>query len=147
MPGVTVTSDVGVESRRERRRERRTELVGRRAGALRVEVPDRDRAPTGEERPRRRPAVHARPDHGDGLGVVAPERLGGEHGGGAGAERRHGTGVEHGLQLRRSRRSRAAPAPSTVGSPRAGFPGNDVTHFSSACPPPSAGIARKSPAG
>ena len=37
--------------------------------------------------------------------------------------------------------------PITVGSPRAGLPGNDVTHFSSACPPPSAGIARKSPAG
>ena len=37
--------------------------------------------------------------------------------------------------------------PITVGRPRAGLPGNDVTHFSSACPPPSAGIARKSPAG
>jgi hypothetical protein len=37
--------------------------------------------------------------------------------------------------------------PLTVGRPRAGLPGNDVTHFSSACPPPSAGIARKSPAG
>ena len=35
----------------------------------------------------------------------------------------------------------------TVGRPCAGLPGNDVTHFSSACPPPSAGIARKSPAG
>jgi hypothetical protein len=35
----------------------------------------------------------------------------------------------------------------TVGIPFAGFPGNDVTHFRSACPPPSAGIARKSPAG
>ena len=37
--------------------------------------------------------------------------------------------------------------PVTVGRPRAEFPGNDVTHFSSACPAPSAGIARKSPAG
>ena len=27
------------------------------------------------------------------------------------------------------------------------FPGNDVTHFSSACPSPIAGMARKSPAG
>ena len=38
-------------------------------------------------------------------------------------------------------------SPVTVGSPLAGFPGNDVTHFSSACPPPRAGMARKSPAG
>src|ERR687887_2466314 len=38
-------------------------------------------------------------------------------------------------------------SPVTVGSPAAGFPGNDVTHFSNACPAPSAGIARKSPAG
>ena len=35
----------------------------------------------------------------------------------------------------------------TVGRPRRGFPGNDVTHFSRAWPPPSAGIALKSPAG
>ena len=38
-------------------------------------------------------------------------------------------------------------SPVTVGSPCAGLPGKDVTHLSSACPPPSAGIARKSPAG
>jgi hypothetical protein len=38
-------------------------------------------------------------------------------------------------------------SPVTVGKPCAGFPGNDVTHLSSACPAPSAGIARKSPAG
>jgi len=38
-------------------------------------------------------------------------------------------------------------SPVTVGKPCAGLRGNDVTHFSSACPPPSAGIARKSPAG
>ena len=38
-------------------------------------------------------------------------------------------------------------SPITVGNPWAGFPGKDVTHFSEACPPPSAGIARKSPAG
>ena len=37
--------------------------------------------------------------------------------------------------------------PVTVGRPRAGFPGNDVTHLSSANPPPRAGIARKSPNG
>ncbi len=37
--------------------------------------------------------------------------------------------------------------PVTVGSPFAGLPGNDVTHFNSAWPPPSAGMARKSPAG
>ena len=38
-------------------------------------------------------------------------------------------------------------SPVTVGSPCAGLPGNEVTHFRSACPPPSAGMARKSPAG
>jgi len=37
--------------------------------------------------------------------------------------------------------------PVTVGRPFAGLPGKDVTHFNSACPPPSAVIARKSPAG
>ena len=38
--------------------------------------------------------------------------------------------------------------PITVGSPcSAGLPGNDEIHFSIAKPPPSAGIARKSPAG
>jgi NADPH:quinone reductase-like Zn-dependent oxidoreductase len=38
-------------------------------------------------------------------------------------------------------------SPVTVGSPACGFRGNDVTHLSSACPAPRAGIARKSPAG
>ena len=37
--------------------------------------------------------------------------------------------------------------PVTVGRPYAGLPGKDVTHFNSAWPEPSAGIARKSPAG
>jgi hypothetical protein len=37
--------------------------------------------------------------------------------------------------------------PVTVGSPSAGLPGNEVTHLSSAKPPPRAGIARKSPNG
>ena len=43
--------------------------------------------------------------------------------------------------------SESSTTPITVGSPRPGFPGNDVTHFSEACPPPRAGMARKSPAG
>ena len=43
--------------------------------------------------------------------------------------------------------SESSTRPVTVGSPRAGLPGNDVTHLSRAWPPPSAGIARKSPAG
>ena len=38
-------------------------------------------------------------------------------------------------------------SPVTVGKPCAGLPGKEVTHFSSACPAPSAGIARKSPSG
>ncbi len=38
--------------------------------------------------------------------------------------------------------------PITVGSPcAAGLPGNDEIHLSIAKPPPSAGIARKSPCG
>ena len=38
--------------------------------------------------------------------------------------------------------------PITVGSPcAAGFPGNEEIHLSIAKPPPSAGIARKSPWG
>jgi hypothetical protein len=43
--------------------------------------------------------------------------------------------------------SESTTIPVTVGSPRAGLPGKDVTHFNSAWPAPSAGIARKSPAG
>ena len=38
-------------------------------------------------------------------------------------------------------------SPRTTGSPLALFPGNEVTHLSRARPPPSAGIARKSPYG
>ena len=91
-------------------------------------------------------AVHARADH-RARAPRAPERLGREHRGGARPQRRDGAGVEHGLEqarlgVREQRRARV-----TVGSPRAGLPGKDVTHFSSAWPPPSAGIARKSPAG
>ena len=37
--------------------------------------------------------------------------------------------------------------PVTVGSPRAGLPGNDVIHLTIARPSPIAGIARKSPHG
>ena len=37
--------------------------------------------------------------------------------------------------------------PLTVGIPLARLPGNEVIHFSSAKPPPRAGIARKSPYG
>ena len=43
--------------------------------------------------------------------------------------------------------SESKTTPVTVGSPCRGLPGNDVTHLSSACPAPRAGIARKSPAG
>ena len=37
--------------------------------------------------------------------------------------------------------------PMTTGSPAAGSSGNEVTHLRMASPEPSAGIARKSPAG
>ena len=37
--------------------------------------------------------------------------------------------------------------PITVGRPRAGLSGNEVTHFNSASSPPRAGMARKSPYG
>ena len=37
--------------------------------------------------------------------------------------------------------------PLTAGTPRAGLPGNEQIHLSSAIPSPSAGIARKSPNG
>ena len=37
--------------------------------------------------------------------------------------------------------------PMTTGSPRAGLPGNEVTHLRIARPAPFAGIARKSPCG
>ncbi len=43
--------------------------------------------------------------------------------------------------------SESRTTPDTVGRPLAGLPGNEVTHLSRAWPPPSAGIARKSPAG
>ncbi len=37
--------------------------------------------------------------------------------------------------------------PITTGRPAAGLPGNEVTHFRIARPPPLAGMARKSPSG
>ena len=37
--------------------------------------------------------------------------------------------------------------PMTTGSPEPGFPGKEVTHLRMARPEPSAGMARKSPAG
>ena len=37
--------------------------------------------------------------------------------------------------------------PMTTGSPPPGLPGKEVTHFRMASPEPSAGMARKSPAG
>ena len=77
----------------------------------------------------------------------APERLRREHRRRARPERGHRARVEHRLELARLGVRERARAPLTVGSPRAGLPGNDVTHLSSAWPPPSAGIARKSPAG
>ena len=43
--------------------------------------------------------------------------------------------------------SESNTTPLTVGSPRLGLSGNEVTHFSAAYPAPSTGIARKSPAG
>ena len=41
--------------------------------------------------------------------------------------------------------SESSTSPLTVGRPLGGFPGNDVTHFNTAWPSPSAGMARKSP--
>ena len=55
--------------------------------------------PAREERPRRRPPVHAGADHRGRRRVRTAERLGREHRGGAGAERRHRRRVEHRSQL------------------------------------------------
>ena len=43
--------------------------------------------------------------------------------------------------------SETSTMPVTVGSPRRGLTGNEVTHFSIASPSPRTGIARKSPFG
>ena len=43
--------------------------------------------------------------------------------------------------------SESRTSPRTTGRPLALFPGNEVTHLSSASPSPRAGIARKSPWG
>src|SRR5262249_50629747 len=43
--------------------------------------------------------------------------------------------------------SESSTSPRTTGRPLVLFPGNEVTHLSSASPSPSAGIARKSPFG
>jgi len=45
------------------------------------------------------------------------------------------------------RASERQTIPVTVGSPRAGLPGKEVIHLSSASSPPRAGMARKSPHG
>ncbi len=70
------------------------ELSGHCLGAGLVDVPQRDRSAEGGERPRGRAAVHARPDDRSRLGVRPAEDVRGEHGGGARAKRRHGSGVQ-----------------------------------------------------
>ena len=146
-PGVTVTTQVGRERLLERGRDRRAELVGDAARARRRRRPrSRPLGPRARNvRAAARPFTPA-PITAAVCRVGAAERLGGEHRRRARAQRRHRARVEHRLAAARLG-VESSTSPLTVGSPRAGLPGNDVTHFSSACPPPSAGIARKSPAG
>ena len=74
------------------------------------------------------------------------QRLGSNHGRGAGPQRvtAPASNTASGIPVWASD---STTSPVTVGSPRDGFPGKDVTHFNRAWPPPRAGIARKSPAG
>ena len=146
-PGVTVTTTSAASASSRDAATSQPSSAATLLRALAVDVPERHGAAAREERPRRRAAVHARRRHRGGP-RVRPRRASPRR-----ARRRRPSAAPS----RRPRRAppRATPfdasesstSPVTVGSPCAGLPGNDVTHLSSAWPPPSAGIARKSPAG
>ena len=111
-----------------------------------VDVPDERRDAVRDEHPHRLRAVHAGADHGVRGRLGAAERVGGEHARRGRPQRRHGRRVEHGEQPA-VLGVREQHEPGHGRQPSRGLPGNDVTHLSSACPSPIAGIARKSPAG
>ena len=148
-PGVTVTTHV----RRERLGLRRRDPSSRaRARGLRAPAPDRrpraqrrararrtSAPPRGRSRLRRSPPPSQRPGRA--------ERLGREHGGRARAQRGHRARVEHRLEppVVGVREQHDARSPSAGRAP--GCPGTTSPTSAARGPPPSAGIARKSPAG
>ena len=74
------------------------------------------------------------------------ERLGGQHRrrAGASAVNAEPSSTATGIPVSASETSTIA---FTVGSPRSRLTGKEVTHLSTACPAPIAGMARKSPFG
>ncbi len=80
------------------RSDRGTQVVGRNAGTLRVDVPEQRLVSASHERAGRRPPVDARPDHGSALCIRPPERLRRQDGGGAGPQRGDRAGVQGGPQ-------------------------------------------------
>ena len=144
-PGVTVTttSAASASSREPATAAPSSSAAAR--GARLVDVPEQHGAPRRDERPRRGAAVDAGADHRRACpaGRASPPRARPRRRSAAPSPRRR----RRPRPASRSTRRRAAPARSPSAALAPGCPGNDVTHFSSAWPPPSAGIARKSPAG
>ena len=96
MAGRHRHDEVGRERVFERLRNAGAELGSRLLRPLRVHVEDRDGPAASEKRPRRRLAVDAGADDRGGSCIRAAERLGGEHGSRARAQRGHRRGVEAG---------------------------------------------------
>ena len=145
-PGVTVTSRSAASASSREAATSQPSSAAALAARARVDVPERDGAASGEERPRRGRPLTPAPitaavwhPRGRASRRRAPQRHPCER-----RDRRPRRALRAGG---RRTRPRASTTPVTVGSPCAGLPGNDVIHLSSAWPPPSAGIARKSPAG
>ena len=146
-PGVTVTSRSAASASSRDARDLAAELgratCARASASTSHSATDRPRA--RNVRAAARPLTPAPIDRCR-LRVGAAERLGGEDGRRACAERGHRRRVEHRLQLARRRVGDEHDARHRRQAARR-VPGNDVIHLRSAWPPPSAGIARKSPAG
>ena len=144
-PGVTVTTRSAASASSRDPATRAPSSSAAAAARVGVDVPEHHVLPARDERPRGGPAVHACADHRGRARAGRASRLR--------APPPRPSAAPSPRRRRASRRgcpseaSESSTTPVTVGSPRAGFPGYDVTHFSDAWPAPSAGIARKSPAG
>ena len=135
-PGVTVTSEVGGERLLAARRDASADPAPRRRRrARRVDVPDERLA--GRARANVRAAASPftpAPTTAAVSRVGAAERLRGEHRRGARCGSPSPRRRRAPPAAARPRAEETSTTPITVGSPRAGLPGNEVTHFSSAWP-------------
>ena len=124
------------------------ELRSKRLGRLGPGVGADPRAIADRGQAARRPgSVDAAADDADALGAVSRASACAETA--AAAPVRSEVTEAHSISATSSPVSafETTSTPATTGSPRAGFPGKEVTHLRIASPAPRAGIARKSPSG